>query len=369
MLVVVRDIMGRRVAEEALRRSRTLFETLYEQLPDALIVVDEVGNIDRVNAAAEAMFRLSRQQILGRPIEMLLPEHSRQSHCAHRASYIKNAKTRPMGTGLQLSALRADGWEFPVDIMLSPIASDGRRLVLAVVRDVTERKRVEAQMQVLVREVHHRVKNTLSLVGVIARQTQARSYAEFISRFEERIQGLSANQNLLIRRQWQGVPLAELARAQLTHFGDLLESRISVRGPDLRVRAAAAQVIGMALHELATNAGKYGALSTNDGHVDIAWRLQRVGAGEQRFSMGWIENGGPVVTPPIRRGFGWTVLCELTKTSLEADVSLEYAPAGVVWGLGCPADRVCESDVKEMRTSPAELERIMPCDGDAAKVR
>src|SRR5262249_37484715 len=151
--------------------------------------------------------------------------------------------------------------------------------------------------------------------------------------------------DLLVKNRWQNVPLAARERAQLAHFGDLLESRIAIRGPGLRITAAAAQTIGRALHELATNAGKYGALSTDTGHVNIAWRLEQAGADGDRFTMEWSENGGPTVVIPTRRGFGWSVLCQMTKMSLEADVSLEYAPAGVVWRLGCPADRVREGGV------------------------
>jgi two-component sensor histidine kinase len=101
----------------------------------------------------------------------------------------------------------------------------------------------------------------------------------------------------------------------------------------------------MALHELSTNAAKYGALSTDAGRVDIVWHLELDGALRHRFMMEWSEKGGPAVMAPTRRGFGWTVLCQLTKMSLGADVTLEYAPAGVVWRLDCPADRVDEGDV------------------------
>jgi two-component sensor histidine kinase len=149
--------------------------------------------------------------------------------------------------------------------MLSPIEIEPRRVVLAVVRDITERKRAEAHVQLLMREVNHRAKNILSVVQAIAQRTLASSSHEFISRFSERMRGLSASNDLLVRNQWQNVPLSELVRSQLAHFADLLESRIAVRGPDLRITAAAAQVIGMVLHELATNAGKYGALSTDTG--------------------------------------------------------------------------------------------------------
>jgi PAS domain S-box-containing protein len=342
VLVSVRDATGRQAAEEALRQCRTMFEKFYEHSPDALIVVDETGKIDRVNLQAEALFGRSRGRMLGQSIEMLLPERLRERHLAHRVSYMKDPRTRPMGTDLQLLAQRADGSEFPVDIMLSPMEIEQRRVVLAVVRDITERKRAEAHVQLLMREINHRAKNILSVVQAIAQRTLASSSQEFVSRFSERIRGLSASNDLLVRNQWQNVPLSELVRSQLAHFADLLESRIAVRGPDLRISAAAAQVIGMALHELATNAGKYGALSTDTGNVDIEWYLERAGGGGHRFIMEWSENGGPTVVAPTRRGFGWSVLCQLTKASLGADVTLEYAPTGVVWRLGCPADRVRE---------------------------
>ena len=122
-----------------------------------------------------------------------------------------------------------------------------------------------------------------------------------------------------------------------------MNGRIAIRGPDLKITAAAAQPIGMALHELATNAAKYGALSTKTGHVNIEWRLERVGASAHWFTMQWIESSGPTVVAPRRHGFGWSVLSELTQMSLGADVVLEYASTGLVWRLSCAADRVCEA--------------------------
>ncbi|HKD31753.1 MAG TPA: PAS domain S-box protein [Xanthobacteraceae bacterium] len=353
VLAVVRDVTDRRATEEALRQSRTMFEKFYEQSPDAIIVMDEIGRIDRVNALAEALFGLPRERMVGQPIEMLLPKRFHDRHWAHRASYMKDAKMRPMGTGLPLFAQRADGSEFPVDIMLSPIEIEQQRMVLAVVRDITERKRAEAQVKLLMSEVNHRAKNILSVVQALAHQTDATSSQEFISRFDERIHSPSASHDLLVKSEWRNVPFAELVRAQLAHFGGLLESRIVVRGPDLRITSAAAQVIGMALHELATNAAKYGALSTPGGCVEIVWSLEEDGAGGHRFTMEWIESGGPTVVTPTRRGFGWTVLCQMTNASLEADVTLEYAPTGVVWHLECPADRVREGDAAR-RTELAE---------------
>jgi two-component sensor histidine kinase len=260
---------------------------------------------------------------------------------------MKDLKTRAMGANQELFAQRADGSEFPVDIMLSPMEIDQRLLVLAMIRDITERKRAEARVQWLMREVNHHARNILSVVQAMAHQTGAGLHQEFVSEFEERIRGLSASYDLLANNKWQNVPLVELVRAQLAHFGGPMNNRIALRGPDFWITSAAAQTIGMALHELATNAGKYGALSTDAGQVDITWRLERTADDGHRFTMEWSESGGPTVVAPTRHGFGWTVLCQMTKMLLGGDAALEFAPAGVVWRLACPADRVRECEEPE----------------------
>jgi len=275
------------------------------------------------------------------PVEALIPEHFRERHIAHRAKYALEPRMRPVGTGLDLVGRRADGTAFPVDIMLNPLQHLAEPMVLAVVRDMTERQTTE---QLVGREVNHRAKNILSVVQAMVQQTKASSCEEYVSLLNQRIRSLSASYDLLVNNKWQNVSLTELVHAQLAHFSDLLDGRIAVRGPELRITSAAAQAIGMALHELSTNAAKYGALSTDAGHVDIVWRLERSSAGSHRFTMEWSEKGGPTVVAPMQRGFGWSVLYQLTKIALGADVTLDYAPTGVVWRLGCPADRVCENE-------------------------
>ena len=145
------------------------------------------------------------------------------------------------------------------------------------------------------REMNHRAKNMLSVVDAIAHQTATRSPEDFVNRFSERIQALSANQDLLLRTEWKGVDIKGLVHAQLAHFADLIGSRISADGPALRLKSASAQAVGLALHELATNAGKYGALSTETGRVDIGWQ-----AGGGVFTMSWSESGGPPERHDVR---------------------------------------------------------------------
>jgi PAS domain S-box-containing protein len=205
------------------------------------------------------------------------------------------------------------------------------------VQDITERKEREEKERLLMREVNHRAKNMLSVVQVIAHQTVIRTPEDFVERFSERIQALSANQDLLVRNEWSGIEIEDLVHAQLAPFADLIGSRIAVHGPKLRLKAPSAQAIGLALHELATNAGKYGALSTDTGRVDISWATA-----VDTLTINWAERDGPPVVGPKQRGFGTTVMETMAERSVNGVVDLDYAPSGVTWRLTCPAVSVLE---------------------------
>jgi PAS domain S-box-containing protein len=205
------------------------------------------------------------------------------------------------------------------------------------VQDITERKEREEKEHLLMREINHRAKNMLSVVDAIAHQTAAKNPKDFIERFSERIQALSANQDLLVRNEWNGVEIEHLVHAQLAHFADLIGSRIALQGPKLRLNPASAQAIGLALHELATNAGKYGALSTDKGRVDVRW-----GTYSDMLTMSWTERDGPPVSAPKQRGFGTVVIEAMAQYSVDGAVDLHYAPSGLIWRLTCPAANALE---------------------------
>jgi PAS domain S-box-containing protein len=207
-------------------------------------------------------------------------------------------------------------------------------IMVGTAADITERKRAEEQQQLSMRELSHRTKNLLSVVQSIANQTAASSSTGFVERFSQRIQALSASLDLLVHSEWRGVEIEALVRAQLAHFADLIGDRIVIEGPRLSVTPSAAQSIGMALHELATNAGKYGSLSDDHGSVTIDWRID-----DDEFSIAWIEQHGPRVKPPKRRGFGSTIISAVAQKSLGGEVELAYAASGVVWRLRCSASK------------------------------
>lgn len=210
--------------------------------------------------------------------------------------------------------------------------------ITGVVLDITERKNHEEKVLLLMREVNHRAKNMLGLVQAMARQTVATRPADFLARFSDRIHALSANQDLLVKNEWGGVVLSELVQAQLATFEDLLGSRIKIAGPEVRLSAAAAQGIGLALHELCTNAGKYGALATETGEVAVSWQCEA-----EAFTLTWEERGGPPVSPPTQKGFGSTIITYAAETSVDGTAQLDYAPLGVRWTLKADARNIMDT--------------------------
>ena len=209
--------------------------------------------------------------------------------------------------------------------------------------DITEQLEAERRIELLMLEVNHRSKNMLAMIQSLARRSASharanadpRDNADFVRRLEQRISCLAANQDLLVRRAWSNVPLGELVEAQLAFLGEAL-AQIDRGGPPLEVTPGAAETIGMALHELATNALKHGALLVPHGRVRIDWERQRGGG----LVMAWTERGGPPAQPPESQGFGNRLIVELPRGKLRGEVAVDYAPEGFSWRLDAPAEKV-----------------------------
>jgi two-component sensor histidine kinase len=217
-------------------------------------------------------------------------------------------------------------------------APDGKaQRVANIVVDITARKKAEEHVQMLMREVSHRSKNLLAVVQAIAGQTarSAQDLENFQTSFGQRLQGLAASQDLLVQENWRGAPLADLARQQLVPFAEP-GPRLVIDGPDVMVTAAAAQSIGLALHELATNATKYGAWSLPAGKIALTWAFNDESADEHGLRLSWVESGGPSVSPPTRKGFGQTMVEDLVAQSVNGEVDIDYGPAGLRWSLSLP---------------------------------
>jgi PAS domain S-box-containing protein len=219
-------------------------------------------------------------------------------------------------------------------------APDGKaERMVSIVTDVTDRKAAEDHIQFLMHEISHRSKNLLMVIQSIARRTArtAGTMEEFENRFERRLQGLAASHDVLVRENWHGAPLANLVRQQLVPFAEIQSSRFEVAGPEVVITAEAAQAIGLAIHELATNAIKYGALSESGGKVSVSWMFDGNAGAPGPLLLNWIERGGPPVSPPLRKGFGHVVIGEMVERSLGGKVAMEFASAGLQWRVSIPA--------------------------------
>jgi PAS domain S-box-containing protein len=216
---------------------------------------------------------------------------------------------------------------------------DGKaQRVLNIVMDVTERKRAEEHIQLLMREISHRSKNLLSVVQAIAGQTgrAAGTFPDFQEAFAQRLRGLAASHEILVENEWRGALLRDLAHHQLALFTEAGEHRLSLSGPDAMLTTQAAQAIGLALHELGTNALKYGAWSVPDGSVGVSWAWEPATHDANRLQLTWVERGGPAVRPPGSRGFGRVVTEFMVAQTTGGEVSMEFRPAGLTWTLSIP---------------------------------
>ncbi len=301
---VIRDISAQQLAQAALRESEERYRSIVVTALDAIIVIDEHGGIQSINPAGESMLGYTSADLLGNNVSVLMPEPHRSAHDSYILAYLKTGHAKIIGIGREVEGQRKDGSRFPAELAVTEWYAGGRRYFTGTLHDIRERKRFEEQIHLLMSEVNHRAKNLLTVVQTIARQTAATKPDDFIERFGERIHALALGQDLLVKNEWRGVDLHELVHSQLAHFKDLIGVRIELRGPSLNISAAAAQTLGMALHELATNAGKYGALSNADGRVEVSWRVECAETGVKTFTMTWREQGGPPVVVPAKNGFG-----------------------------------------------------------------
>jgi two-component sensor histidine kinase len=194
--------------------------------------------------------------------------------------------------------------------------------------EIDQRRRSEERQQMLVHELNHRVKNMLATVQSIARQSLGRSNHGVAVDFEERLMALAWAYEIITREQWSGASLRELIQRTLAPHLDRAGSRLTLEGPDLWLSPNRALTIALAMHELATNAVKYGALSDEAGRVAVRWRVLEEAGGRQ-LCLDWTESGGPPVTPPARRGFGSRLVERSLAHDLQGQVTLSFEPEGV----------------------------------------
>jgi two-component system CheB/CheR fusion protein len=324
------DITENKRAEAVERR----LASIVESSDDAIISKDLEGIVTSWNHGAERLFGYTAEEAIGKSILMLVPpERSKEE-----VEIIERVRLGEHIEHYETVRQHKDGRGVWVSLTVSPLRDAQGRIVGAskIARDMTERRRADEHRKTLIDELNHRVKNTLAVVQAIASQTLggASTMEEARSTFESRLINMATAHDVLTRENWAGANLADIVTNTVNpHAGG--KNRFRIGGPQIRLGPSAALTIAMAVHELCTNAAKYGALSTKEGRVEIVWRLVGNNDGE-RLNLTWVESDGPPVEPPKRKGFGSRLIERALAQELNGTVHLAYEPSGVVCMIDAP---------------------------------
>lgn len=325
---IARDITARENGQRALRESEMRFRMLADNITQLAWVADQTGSIGWYNKRWYDYTGLAVGETDGWGWDKVHhPDHIDRVLAHFKAS---------MAAGMEWEdtfPLRSGEGEYRWFLSRALPIRDAAGAILywfGTNTDVTDMLEKEEQIRVLLMEVNHRSKNLLAVVQALARRSGCND-PDFLHRFERRLSSLSANQDLLVRRGWSTIFIDELAEAQLAILGQEARAQIETRGDSIPLSPRSAEIIGMALHELATNALKYGALSAPTGRVQLCWE-----EAADSFVIDWRESGVPVVHQPTHHGFGTTLMRHIPARSLSADVTVDYAPTGLRWRLRCP---------------------------------
>jgi PAS domain S-box-containing protein len=289
----------------------------------------------RYTSVSNALCGRTPDDVLGRTDAELFPTKA--------ATLMVGLKREALATGEQRRAevvIDEPPAERCFDLHIEPLTDAGGAVIgiACAAVDITKRKEDEAHLRLLLRELTHRSKNLLAVIQAMARQTARHSGSidAFLGQFGGRLQSLSAAHDLLVRESWHGASIQELVRVQLDAYLDGEGQRIDMQGPALVLKPEAAQSLGLALHELAANAARFGSLSVGQGRVAITWRRSDTAHGEA-LVLDWREEAGPPVQGPRHKGFGSAALERHLAAALDADVSLDFDPHGLHCHIVIPA--------------------------------
>lgn len=333
VIAIVVETTQRVLAERRIREDRERLRQLFEQAPGFIAMLRGPDHVFELTNPAY-MQLVGQRDILGKPIRQALPEISGQGYCELLDEVYRSGKAfegSRMKVGLQRTS---DGpiEERYVDFVYQPVTDSTGAVtgIFAEGHDVTERVRGEAHQRLLINELNHRMKNTFATMQAIVMQTLKGpiSLDDAREALSARILALSRAQDVLTKENWDGAELAAMVEAAIAPFENGEPSRFTIYGPPVRLGTRAALALSLSLHELATNAAKYGSLSRSGGRVGIEWSVE---GNRPDLLFLWKEIGGPPVAPPSRKGFGSHLIERGLARELEADVNIDYARHGVVF--------------------------------------
>jgi PAS domain S-box-containing protein len=316
--------------QSALQEGEARLRAVVETAADGIITINHRGLIEAVNPAAERLFDYRRDELIGANVALLMPSPDRERHDQYLARYLRTGEARIIGSGREVVGRRKDGSRVPLLLSIGEFTLAGGRFFTGILRDISERKRAEEHQGLLMAEIDHRAKNLLATIQAMVMLTKAhaRSVGDYADTLIGRLHAMARAHDLLARDKWSGAGLHELIRNEFAAYVGADGGALRLRGEDVLLTPRAAQTLSLALHELTTNAAKYGALSVAGGKVEIATSIEQTANGRQ-LQLRWCEAGGPAVTPPERQGFGSVLIERGIAHDLDGSTSLAFETSGV----------------------------------------
>ena len=345
-------VEGHEAMTPGLPDQASFLASIVESSDDAILSKDLNGIITSWNKGAERLFGYTAEETLGKSITMLIPANRQDEEPAILERIRRGERTDHY---YETVRRRKDGSLVEISLTVSPIRTPEGRIIGAskIARDITERKRADERQAFLIRELQHRTMNLFTVIQSVVRRTLGNSRGRATELLNARLQALAAAYSMLTDSAWEGAPLGELIKRELAGFSD----HVSIGGCDVVLNAQAVQQFALIVHELATNAAKYGALSVPDGHISIEGSVERAND-RGTFAFLWVESGGPQPMAPKRKGFGSSILLDSAKHFSES-VTLDYHPQGLRYELRVPLHAI---EVTDKQTAAAKSRPLLNTD-------
>ena len=305
---------------------------IVESSDDAIVSKNLNGIIATWNKGAERIFGYTAEEVIGKSVTILIPPERQEE----QPTILERIRRGERIEHFETVRMRKHGSRVDISLTVSTVKNAEGKIIGAsqIARDITEQKRNQAQIAILAREAEHRAKNVLATVQATVHLTQSDTPDGLKQAIEGRIQALANVHRLFVESRWAGAEIHSVVTDELAAYCQQGETRARIDGPNLLLDTNLAQTIAVTLHELATNAAKYGALSVPDGHVQVEWSR----ASDGRLVLRWTETGGPPVkAPPTRRGFGTRVMDRMIRGQSKGEIRFDWRAEGLVCEIALPA--------------------------------
>jgi PAS domain S-box-containing protein len=306
------------------------FAAIVQSSDDAIISKNLDGIITSWNPGAERIFGYSAEEAVGKAINILIPEDRQNEEPA----ILQRLRLGERIDHFETVRRRKDGSTLDISLTISPVKNAAGAIIGAskIARDISERKRAQAHITMLAREAEHRAKNVLATVEAVVHLTKAGTAEGFKEAVSGRIRALANVHRLFVETRWEGADIRSIATEELSAYTQDRDARIQISGPRILLEPSAAQAIAVVLHELTTNAAKYGALSVPDGRLQIEWSHDSVGS----IVLHWVETDGPPVELPKSRGFGSRVMETMIRNQLKGGLNFDWRHEGLACDITLP---------------------------------